>query len=452
MTKIREKDAFTQKLWAIVAPITMQQLMLALISATDAVMLGLVDQESLSAVSLAGQVQFVYSMVIAAAVEAGGVLVAQYWGGGDKPSVNEILPSVLKVNLLAGGLTTLAALLAPEQLMYIFTNQTELVERGGMYLRAVALSYFLFAVSQVYLCLLKNIGKAAVSSRISSLAVVLNIILNAVLIFGLFGAPRLGIVGAAYATVISRLVELGLAIYENGRLEGVGVRWSYLSHRVQALEKPFFRFTATFLGASVVWGVGSTMSSVVLGHMGSDAVAANSIASIVRTLLFCACRGLSCGAVVLVGNMLGSGNLEQAKADAARLTRLSAVFGAATGAVLVAITPAVTAAAPLEPTAAGYLRVMLLFNAVYVIGKSINCTVLNGVFAAGGDMKFDMQGNLAAMWCFTIPLGFLAAFQWKLPVLAVYCILNLDEIIKVPAVFLHYRRYIWLRDLTQKAE
>ena len=86
-------------------------------------------------------------MVIAAAVEAGGVLVAQYWGGDDKPSVNEILPIVLKVNLLAGGLTTLAALLAPEQLMYIFTNQTELVERGGMYLRAVALSYFLFAVS-----------------------------------------------------------------------------------------------------------------------------------------------------------------------------------------------------------------------------------------------------------------------------------------------------------------
>ena len=147
MTKIREKDAFTRKLWAIVAPITIQQLMLALISATDAVMLGLVDQESLSAVSLAGQVQFVYSMVIAAAVEAGGVLVAQYWGGDDKPSVNEILPIVLKVNLLAGGLTTLAALLAPEQLMYIFTNQTELVERGGMYLRAVALSYFLFAVS-----------------------------------------------------------------------------------------------------------------------------------------------------------------------------------------------------------------------------------------------------------------------------------------------------------------
>ena len=207
-TRMNFKDEFYQKLKLLVLPIAIQNFMLALVSATDAIMLGWIDQTSLSAVSLAGQVQFVLNLFITGIAAGAGIMAAQYWGKRDAASIEKVIPIALRANLLFSGLFTILAGLCPDLLMRIFTNDAALVASGSQYLRAVALSYVLCGVSQVYLILLKNTGHAAVSSRISSTAVVLNIILNAVLIYGLFGAPALGIRGAAYATVAARVLEL----------------------------------------------------------------------------------------------------------------------------------------------------------------------------------------------------------------------------------------------------
>ncbi len=177
-------------------------------------MLGWIDQTSLSAVSLAGQVQFVLSLFISGIAAGAGIMAAQYWGKRDAASIEKVIPIALRTNLLFSGLFTILAGFCPEILMRIFTNDAALVASGSQYLRAVALSYVLCGISQVYLILLKNTGHAAVSSRISSTAVVLNIILNAILIYGLCGAPALGIRGAAYATVAARVVELIWAYLE----------------------------------------------------------------------------------------------------------------------------------------------------------------------------------------------------------------------------------------------
>lgn len=207
-TRMNFKDEFYQKLKLLVLPIAIQNFMLALVSATDAIMLGWIDQTSLSAVSLAGQVQFVLSLFISGIAAGAGIMAAQYWGKRDAASIEKVIPIALRTNLLFSGLFTILAGFCPEILMRIFTNDVALVASGSQYLRAVALSYVLCGISQVYLILLKNTGHAAVSSRISSTAVVLNIILNAILIYGLCGAPALGIRGAAYATVAARVVEL----------------------------------------------------------------------------------------------------------------------------------------------------------------------------------------------------------------------------------------------------
>ena len=207
-TRMNFKDEFYQKLKLLVLPIAIQNFMLALVSATDAIMLGWIDQTSLSAVSLAGQVQFVLSLFISGIAAGAGIMAAQYWGKQDAASIEKVIPIALRTNLLFSGLFTILAGFCPEMLMRIFTNDAALVASGSQYLRAVALSYVLCGISQVYLILLKNTGHAAVSSRISSTAVVLNIILNAILIYGLCGAPALGIRGAAYATVAARVVEL----------------------------------------------------------------------------------------------------------------------------------------------------------------------------------------------------------------------------------------------------
>lgn len=431
-------------------PITIQSFMLALVSATDAIMLGLVNQTSLSAVSLAGQIQFILSLFITGIAAGTGIIAAQYWGKKDRKSIEKVIPVALRMNLLFGGIFTVAAALFPDRLMMILTNEQTLIESGAAYLRAVALSYVLCGISQIYLIVLKNTDQAKQSSRISSFAVILNIAANAVLIFGLFGTLKLGIVGAAYATVLARAVELIWSVAAARRLNNVTVYWRGIFARGGELSRDFWHYTTPVLGASLVWGIAYTLYSVIMGHMGSDAVAANSITSIAKAMISCLIRGVSGGAGILIGNVLGCGKLDLAKDYGRRLTYMAIGVGVLTGGLLMLISPLIVRMAPMSETASGYLRIMLIFCGINIMAQSVNTTVLDGIFCAGGDSKFDMVGNLGAMWCFSVPFGFLAAFWIKLPVMAVYCIVNLDEIVKLPAVYLHYKKYIWVRNITRE--
>lgn len=446
------KDEFYNRLISLVLPITIQSFMLALVSATDAVMLGFVNQTSLSAVSLAGQVQFVQSLFISGISAGTGIMAAQYWGKRDKSSIEKVVPIALRLNLLFGGMFTVAAGLVPEALMRILTNDLELIESGADYLQAVALSYVLCGISQIYLIVLKNTGYAKQSSIISSTAVMLNIIANAVLIFGLFGAPKLGIVGAAYATVLARTVELVWSVLETKKLNNVVVYWRRMFARAGSLSKDFRRYTMPVLGAALVWGIAYSLYSVIMGHMGSDAVAAYSVTSIAKSMVSCLIRGVSGGAGILIGNVLGCGQLELAKNYGRRLTHMAITVGIVTGGLLMLLSPIIVGLAPMSETASGYLQTMLLFGGVNIMAQSVNTTVLDGIFCAGGDSKFDMVGNVGAMWCFSVPFGFLAAFGLKWPVMVVYCIVNLDEIVKLPAVYKHYKKYIWVRNITREYE
>lgn len=448
LSKTKDNE-LAQQMLHLVVPIALQQFMLALVSATDALMLGFVDQTSLSAVSLAGQVQFVLNLFVAGIAAGCGIMIAQYWGKRDTASIEKVMPVALYTNLLSGGIFTVLALMIPGGLMHIFTNDPLLIANGASYLRAVALSYVFCGISQIYLILLKNTGHAALSSKISSSAVIINIILNAILIFGLFGAPRLGIVGAAYATVTARLVELVWAYFAVRHAHNVAIRWSGILHTSKVLTKDFLYYTTPALGAALVWGIAFVLYSVILGHMGSDAVAANSIASIVKSMVQCVIRGVSAGAGILVGNLLGANELEKAKNYGGRITRISILIGVVTGTILIILSPFVSHVAPMSDTAREYLQFMMVVLGFNLMGQSVNTTVLDGIFCAGGDAKFDMIGNLGAMWCFSVPLGFITAFVFHAPVWLVYIIISLDEIVKLPAVYKHYKKYVWVRNITR---
>ena len=448
LSKTKDNE-LAQQMLHLVVPIAIQQFMLALVSATDALMLGFVDQTSLSAVSLAGQVQFVLNLFVAGIAAGCGIMIAQYWGKRDTASIEKVMPVALYTNLLSGGIFTVLALMIPGGLMHIFTNDPLLIANGASYLRAVALSYVFCGISQIYLILLKNTWHAALSSKISSSAVIINIILNAILIFGLFGAPRLGIVGAAYATVTARLVELVWAYFAVRHAHNVAIRWSGILHTSKVLTKDFWYYTTPALGAALVWGIAFVLYSVILGHMGSDAVAANSIASIVKSMVQCVIRGVSAGAGILVGNLLGANELEKAKNYGGRITRISILIGVVTGTILIILSPFVSHVAPMSDTAREYLQFMMVVLGFNLMGQSVNTTVLDGIFCAGGDAKFDMIGNLGAMWCFSVPLGFITAFVFHAPVWLVYIIISLDEIVKLPAVYKHYKKYVWVRNITR---
>lgn len=442
---------FYRKLVGLVLPITFQQFMLALVSASDALMLGAYTQDALSAVSLAGQVAFVQNLFFAAMTIGFSAFAAQYWGIRDKDTIEKIFAYVLKITVAVSFLFALAAFCVPEFLMGIFTSDQKLVDLGVIYLRYVSLSYFLTGISQIYLCALKNSGRAAMSSLISSTSVIVNIVLNAVLIFGLLGFPRMEIAGAALATVIARCIEVLWCWLETTKKDSVRLRFPYLKETGRVLKQDFWSYTTPVLGNEAVWGIGFTMYTVIMGHLGSDAVAANSIANIVKNLIACFCIGLGSGGSIMVGNELGAGRLDVAKEYGARLCRISMVCGIVSGICLLAASPLILRFANLSEQAGDYLQWMLVICSYYLIGKSLNGMTIGGIFCAGGDTKFGFLCDTVTMWCITVPIGFLAAFVLKLPVLAVYFIVNLDEMIKLPAVYRNYKKYRWVKNLTVKS-
>ncbi len=449
---MKKNDDFTRNLLKLVLPIAFGQFMLALVSASDAWMLGALSQDALSAVSLAGQIFFVESLFLTAMTIGLSIFAAQFWGCRDIPSLEKIFAYVLRITLVMCFLFFFGALFFPGFLMGIFTNDETLIALGSTYLRSVAPAFLLTGISQNYLCILRNSNRAGLASIISAAGVLANIALNALLIFGLLGLPKLGITGAAVATVLARVLEILWCLAECSRKPLVSLRWSYFCKHDNFLRKKFWKYTAPVLCNEIVWGIGFTMFSVILGHLGSDAVAANSLACVVKNLTVCFCLGLGSGGGIMVGNALGAGELETAKAYGKRLTKLSVLAGAASGIAVLALTPLVLHFSNLSAQATHYLQWMLVICSYYLIGKSVNSTAIAGIFCAGGDSKFGLICDAITMWVIIVPAGLVAAFVLKLPVLLVYFILNLDEIIKLPAVYWNYKKYNWVRNLTGKEE
>lgn len=445
-----EKRIFYRKLRGLVFPIAIQNVMTALVSASDAFMLGFVSQTSLSAVSLATQIQFVHNLFMLALTIGATTLAAQYWGKGDTDSVEEILAIVLKISMAVSVVFFIAAMFFSGFLMRIFTNDIKLIQAGIPYFRIVSVSHLFMGFSQIYLCIMKNSGRTAKSTIYGSVAVVINIGFNVIFIFGLAGFPAMGIAGAALATTVSRALELLLTIYENMHRSLVCVRLKYIRNSSKKLKKDFWHYTTPVLGNELVWGCGFTMFSVIMGHLGSDAVAANSVANILKNIIACVCNGIGIGAGIIVGNELGKGEMERATEYGNRLFKLAVFAGAVSGLILLAVSPVLRIfTGSLSAQAHSYLKNMMYICTYYMIGKSVNATVIAGVFCAGGDTKFGLKCDAVTMWVILIPIGMITAFVLKLPIMVVYFIISMDEIIKLPAVYRHYKKYNWVRNLTE---
>ena len=440
-----------KQLFGIVTPIAFQYLMSSLVTASDAIMLSFLDQSALAASSLAGQIAFVFYLFYGSFITGLTVLAAQYWGKGDARTAENVLAMVMRYALLAGMVFTLATALVPQPIMRLFTADTVLIEMGGEYLRTVSLSYVLTGFTQVYFGMMKVCGRAHLSSVIGSLAVVLNIALNGCLIFGPGFFPRMGINGAALATVLARVFETVMVLIVLRKKLCPPLRIGQMLHISDPdLHRDLWHYTLPILINQIGWGGGVTMYSVIMGHLGSDATAANSIASIVRSMIASLCWGIAAGVGIILGGMLGRGELEQAKKAGGSFVRASIWIGVGSGLVILALTPLVLHVIHLEPQAQYYLKFMMFMAAYYIIGNSLNSTVIGGIFPAGGDTRFGMWCDCITLWCVVVPLGMLGAFVWRLPVLAVAFILTLDEFVKIPAVYRHYIKYRWVKDITKE--
>lgn len=444
---MRQK-AFNRTLFSMVIPIAFQNFMTAMVSASDAVMLGFQEQEALSAVSLAGQVTFVLNLCVTVLVQGTTMLAAQYWGKGEQDAVERILALAIRYMAVVTAVFLVAAMVFPEQIMSLLTNETALIVRGARYLRIAGFSYVPMGLSQIYLCIMKISGKTAMSTLIGSSSMVLNVGFNAVFIFGAFGLPAMGIRGAAIATVLSMCIQLLWTLFETGKQGNIKIRMHDILYTDKTLQRDFNRYTLPIVGNYFFWGGGVTVFSVIIGHMGNDAVAANSLANIVRNTLACVSKGLGTAGAILVGNELGKNHIELAKQYAKRSVQLSGMIGGITCVLLLMLRPFILQLSHLTDTANMYLSGMLLICSYYMIAGSINNMAIGGIFCAGGKSKFGCICDGIVLWLLVIPAAAVAAFYFRLPVLAVYFILCLDECVKVPVVYWYYRRYTWAQNLT----
>lgn len=446
---MKQKE-FYRKVFSLVIPMALQNLINVGVSATDVAMLGKVSEQVLSGCSLGGQVFFIFNLFLFGMASGVSVLTAQYWGKRDTDSIEKLLGIVMRLAVIAGLIFMLGSFFFPQQIMHVFTDEPEIIAEGVKYLRIVAFTYPMVALSMTYLNLIRSIEKVLISTVVYGLSMVLNFVVNGILIFGLFGAPRLGIVGAAIGTLLARALELAIMLfYAYFRNDVIRLRLSFFLHTDMGLARDFLRYSSPVVINEFLWGAGYSAIAAIIGHLGSSAVAANSVAQVMRQLATVVVFGIGNATAILIGKVLGENKKEEAQVYAGRLIRLTVCFGVLGGAVVFLIRPLIIRGFGYTGITADYMNSFMMMMSYYVVAHSINGTFVIGIFRGGGDTRFGMVLDSGILWCCSIVFGFLAAFLWKLPVKMVYFLLLSDELVKFPLCCLRYRQKKWLRNVTR---
>lgn len=450
MVKTVKKDDFYRQMFKLAIPIIIQNLLSAAVNSSDVIMLNYVGQSAISAVSLAANYSNILFMVYYGLGTGASLLCAQYFGKKNMQAIHAVEGIALRFSLAISALVALAAFTIPQRMLLLFTSDQELIAIGSSYIRIMGITYLCWGVTEIYLAILRSIGRVTISMALNMLAFGLNILLNAVFIFGLFGAPKLGVTGVAIATASSRLIQLIACVIVSLLSKDVKLNPIYMFIRSKTLLNDFIHLSLPALGNDLSWSVAFSMYSVILGHLGTEAVAANSLVTVVRNVGSVFCFAIASAGTILLGRVMGQGELEKSKSYASGMLKMTVVAGAVGGVIVLAVTPFVLRFASLNDTAMHYLKYMLLINSYYIMGSAVNTALIAGVFRAGGDTKFGLICDTIDMWVYAVPLGFFAAFVVKLPVLWVYFLLCTDEFVKWPWVFRHYRQGKWAQNITRE--
>lgn len=439
--------SFSRNLLRLAVPIVLQNLVTTAVSSADVIMLGFVSQDALAAGSLASQIMFILNLVYSGISSGVIMLVAQYWGKQDTFTIERIMGIGMRISILISTVFFILAFFFPALLMRIFTNDMQLVSTGIPYLKIVSFSYLFMSISQVYLCTMRTIERVIFATAANASALLLNILLNAVFIFGLLGAPKMGIAGVALATTIARGIEFVICMLDALKFKTIRFRPSTIFERHKLLFVDFMKYSLPAFGNEVSWGLAFSMYSVIMGHLGSDIVAANAVVVVARNLGTVSCFGIANAGAILLGKSIGAGRMETVKADASKFCKITFISGMIGGIFIFLLRPLFMNMADLTATAQGYLNIMLFINMYYVLGQAMNTAVICGVFRSGGDSKWGFICDTIDMWGYAVPMGFFTAFVLKLPPMWVYFIICTDEFVKIPFVYKHYKSYTWLKNM-----
>ncbi len=433
----------------LLIPMVIQNIFGAMMGSVDVIMLNSVGQTSIAAGSLATQYSMILFMFYIGIGSGAILLAAQYYGKGDMKAIAAIEGIALRFCLLISAVFSLGAIFIPSQMMRVYTTDPVIIAEGVKYLRIIWVYYIFFAISNTYFSLLRSAGRFSVSMICNGIGFFLNIILNSIFLFGLFGLPKMGIRGVAIATCISNGVCVACCFFVSFFSKDIKLKFSYMFIKSRALMKDFFKMSVPAILNDISWGIAFSVYVAIMGRLGSDVVAANSIVCVVRSFATALCYAVAAVGGIIVGNLIGANKIEEADKASVRYLWLSVIFGAIGGFLVFLAIPFILHHASLSSTSMYYLKRMLYINTYYIMGTAVNNTLIVGIFRAGGSTRFGLVCDTIDMWGYGVPIGLITAFVLKLPVVWVYFFLCLDEFVKWPWVFSFYKSRKWLKNITR---
>lgn len=450
---ITRDKRFYRLLFSIALPIAVQNLITFMVSMVDTLMVGALGEIQLSAVSIANNLFFVLTILMFGLAGGSNIMISQYWGKGNVKTIHKILAIMYRVCLLITGIFIFIAVFLPKYFMGIFTTDKAVIEFGASYLRIVCIGYLFYSITNCTIMMLRSVKTVSISIIVYTASLVVNSILNWILIFGNLGAPELGIRGAAIATVCARITEFSIVlvfmfIYERK----IGLKLEHLLKLDKEILKDYIGLCTPVLCNELLWAIGASMISVIVGRMGTEVVAANSINGVAHQFVTVFIFGMSNATAVIIGNTIGEGKKEKAKEYAYSIGVFSVVMGCISGLMILLIKPFVVNFYNVSYSTKLIAMEIMTVTSGIIVFQSLASNFMMGVLRGGGDAKFVLINDLIFMWLVAIPGGFFVAFVLELPVALVFLVIKCDEILKSLTSVYRIISGKWVNDVTKDYE
>ena len=445
---VREKY-FYERFFSLTITIALQNVIVFGVNLADNVMLGRYTESALSGVALVNQIQFLLQMFVMGIGEGLIIIASRAWGAKDTDSIKRALSVTMRLCLGVTAALFFTVLLLPHQVMSLFSNDEAVLGEAVRYLRIICFSYPFFAVTNMLLCGLRSVETVKIGFYVSLTTLFTNVALNYILIFGKFGAPRLGVEGAAIATLISRVIETAIVIVFVGRFDRkLALRLRNFKLFDRAVLVQYLRVGSPVFWSSAMWGAAMAVQTAILGHMGSATIAANSIATTVFQILSVVTYGSASATAVIIAKTIGEGRVGRVREYAVTAQVLFLIIGVLTGLMVFVCKDLVISFYDISAQARALAVQFMTVLSVTVVGTSYQMAALTGIVRGGGDTKFVLINDLIFMWGIVLPTSWAAAFWLNLPPLAVFICLKSDQILKCFVAVVKVNRFRWIKTNT----
>ena len=448
----QKKKSMLREFFPLLTAVALQQILALTVNLVDNFMLGSYSETAMSGAAMVNQIQFMMQQ-LAAGIGAGvAVLGAQYWGKREIAPIRKIISVGLKFGLAAGLIFTIVTAIFPRQVISILTNDPAVLAAAEDYMGIMCVTFVIYAISSVLMYSLQSVQTAFIGMVMSGCTIIINATLNYILIFGRFGAPEMGIRGAAIATLTSRIVELvAILIYILFADKKLHIRIRDLISFDMSYLKDYIHVSLPVMMSGILWGVAQTAQTAILGHISAETIAANSISSVIFQLF--AAYGMACAnaASVMIGKTIGKGDMELVKPYARTLQLVFIGLGVLTGAVIFICKDWIVGMYNVSAETRELTIAFLTILSITTVGTCYEYPVESGIISGGGDTKYAAIVDNSFMWLYTIPFAFLSAFIFKWPPIATFAILKSDQLLKCIPNSIRCNRFKWIRDLTREA-